>query len=143
MGCYNSCVVNAPADRVWSALRNFHDLSWASGVVQKVERIGEAGGDQIGARRVLNGVFHETLLALNDADRELKYSIDDGPGPVSKDSVSGYRGRVRVMPVTDLNGAFVEWSSSWEDSSGGVREFCDPIYKAFLDALKTHFAAGR
>lgn len=143
MGCYNSCVVNAPVDRVWSALRNFHDLSWARGVVQKVERIGEAGGDQIGARRVLNGVFHETLLALNDADRELKYSIDDGPGPVSKDSVSGYRGRARVMPVTDLNGAFVEWSSSWEDSSGGVREFCDPIYKALLDALKTHFAAGR
>jgi len=39
MGCYNSCLVNAPVDRVWSALRNFHDLSWAGGVVQSVERI--------------------------------------------------------------------------------------------------------
>lgn len=143
MGCYNSCLVNAPVERVWSALRNFHDMSWATGVVQSLERVGDAGGDQIGARRVLNGVFHETLLALSDVDRELTYSIDDGPGPVSKDSVSGYRGRVRVMPVTDVNGAFVEWSSSWSDSRGGVKEFCDPIYNALLGALKTHFSGNR
>lgn len=141
MGCYNSCVVNAPADRVWSALRNFHDVSWATGVVQNVDRVGAVAGDQIGARRVLNGVFHETLLALNDSDRELKYSIDDGPDAVSKANVSGYVGRVRVMPVTDTNGTFVEWSSSWQDSKGGVREFCDPIYKALLAALQKHFEA--
>ena len=143
MGCYNSYVVNAPADRVWSALRNFHDLSWASGVVQSVDRVGAVAGDQIGARRVLNGAFHETLLALNDSDRELKYRIDDGPDAVSKANVSGYIGQVRVMPVTDANGTFVEWSSSWQDSKGGVKEFCDPIYKALLDALKKHFDASR
>ena len=141
MGCYNSCVVQGSVEKVWSALRNFHDLSWAPAVVEKLERVGEASADQIGARRILNGVFHETLLSLNDVDRELKYSIDDGPGPVAKDQVANYVGIVRVFPVTDGNAAFVKWSSSWQDSKGGVKEFCDPIYKALLDSLKTHFAA--
>jgi len=143
MGCYNSCVVNAPVATVWSSLRDFHNLSWAPDVVQTVERVGDAAGTQVGARRVLNGAFHETLLALNDAERELSYSIDDGPDAVSKANVTGYIGKVRVLPVTDRNAAFVEWSSSWQDSKGGVKEFCDPIYKALLDALKKHFDAAQ
>lgn len=143
MGCYNSCVVNAPVERVWATVRNFHDLSWARGVVQSVDRVGATAGDQIGARRVINGVFHETLLALNDSDRELKYSIDDGPDAVSKANVTGYVGEVRVIPVTAGDATFVAWSSSWQDSKGGVKEFCDPIYKALLDALKKHLETVR
>ena len=140
MGCYNSCVVQAQAETVWAALRKFHDMSWAPDVIQAVEAVGAAKGDQIGARRVLNGVFHETLLGLNDADRVLTYSIDDGPDAVSKDRVTGYVGRVQVRPVTDGNATFVEWSSGWTDSKGDVQEFCDPIYRALLASLQKHFS---
>ena len=141
MGCYNSCVVSAPVDRVWTALRDFHDMSWAPQVITSLEKVGDATGDQIGAKRLLNGVFHETLRGLDDTDRVVTYSIDDGPDAVSKDNVSGYVGVVRVFSVTDGDATFVEWSSSWQDSQGGVKEFCDPIYKALLDSLKQHFAA--
>ncbi len=140
MGCYNTCVVNAPVEQVWAALRNFHDLSWAPQVITSLEPVGTAAGDQLGAKRVLNGAFHETLQALNDVDRVAKYSIDDGPDAVSKDRVSGYVGVIRVFALTDSDATFVEWSSSWQDSQGGVKEFCDPIYKALLDSLKQHFA---
>ena len=140
MGCYNSCVVSAPVATVWAALRNFHDLSWAPQVITSLEKVGDASGDQIGAKRLLNGAFHETLRGLNDTDRVVTYSIDDGPDAVSKDRVSGYVGVVRVFSVTDGDSTFVEWSSSWQDSQGGVKEFCDPIYKALLDSLKQHFA---
>ena len=140
MGCYNSCVVNAPVDRVWTALRNFHDMSWAPQVITSLEKVGDGSGDQIGAKRLLNGVFHETLCGLDDNDHVVTYSIDDGPDAVSKDNVSGYVGVVRVFSVTDGDATFVEWSSSWQDSQGGVKEFCNPIYKALLDSLKQHFA---
>ncbi len=140
MGCYNSCVVNAPVEQVWGALRNFHDMSWASGVVECVERVGHPAGDQIGARRLLNRAFLEALVALDDEKRVLKYSIDDGPDAVSKDRVAGYVGMVRAMPVTNTNATFVEWSSSWQQSNGGVKEFCDPVYKALLGSLQAHFA---
>lgn len=139
MGCYNTCVVDAPVDKVWAVLRDFHELSWASDVVTKVERVGEAKGDQVGAGRILNGAFHETLIALDDTERILRYRIDDGPGPVAKGEVTDYVGRIRAFPVTDRDATFVEWSSSWKDSNGGVKEFCDPIYKTVLDALKRRF----
>ena len=34
---------------------------------------------KLSAKRVLNGAFHETLLALDDDARVIRYSIDDGP----------------------------------------------------------------
>ncbi len=140
MGCYNSIIVDAPAERVWSTLRDFHDMSWAPGVVERCEPVGEIPPTQIGARRILNGAFHETLVGLDDRARVLRYSIDDGPDAVSKDNVQGYIGEVRVFPVTEGDASFVVWSSSWESSGGGVAEFCSPIYQALLRSLRDAFA---
>jgi len=140
MGCYNTCVVAATADEVWAILRNFHDLSWAEPVIISLEVVGQQGSSTPGAGRVLNGAFHETLKSVDDENRTLTYSIDDGPDAVSKDNVQGYVGKVQVRPVTDSDEAFVEWSSSWAESGGGVAEFCNPIYRALLDALKLHHA---
>jgi hypothetical protein len=140
MGCYNTCVVNAPVEQVWAALRNFHDMSWAPAVVTSLKPIGDAAGDQLGAKRVLNGAFHETLRGLDDVDRVITYSIDDGPELVSRDQISGHVAVVRVFAVTDSNATFVVWSSTWKDSPGGVKDFCDPIFKALLDSLKHHFS---
>ena len=140
MGCCNSTVVPAPVDKVWASLRDFHDLSSFPNVIEKVEVVGEASGTQIGAGRVLNGAFHETLLALDDNARVVRYSIDDGPEAVSKDNVAGYIGEVRLFPVTEDDSTYVLWMSSWESSGGGVAEFCDPIYKALLADLKTSFS---
>ena len=69
---------------MWQTVRNFHDLSWAVGVIESTEAVGERKGDQLGAQRVLNNAFHETLLTLNEVDHCIQYSIDDGPGPVAK-----------------------------------------------------------
>jgi hypothetical protein len=140
MSCYNSVVVPAPAEQVWAKLRDFHDMSWATGVVESCEAVGDIPGTQIGARRVLNNVFHETLHALDEVDRLVRYSIDDGPEAVARDKVTNYIGEVRVFPVTETNSSFVRWTSTWDDSRGGVAEFCNPIYMALLDALKKHFA---
>jgi len=128
--------LSAPADKVWAALRNFHDLSTFPNVIENVDIVGDTAGTQIGAQRVLNGAFHETLLALDDNARVIRYSIDDGPEALAKDSVSGYVGEVQVFPVTDDDASFVLWTSSWDDSNGGVAEFCNPIYQALLGDLK-------
>ena len=58
---YQTAVINAPVDQVWSKIKNFHDFSWATGVIEKCEAVGDKPGDQIGARRILNDAFHETL----------------------------------------------------------------------------------
>lgn len=139
--CYNSAVVNASCANVWETIRNFHNMSWAEGVVTKVEVVGALKGDQIGTQRILNGLFHETLLSLDDHKHVLTYRIDDGPGPVSKDVVKNYIGRVQVFPITESNSTFIAWESSYDSSAdGAVGELCNPIYQALLQALKKKFS---
>lgn len=141
MGCYNSVVINAPADEVWDVLKNFHDLSWSKNVVNKVEIVGSKSSDEIGAQRVLNDAFHETLRSLNNDAKKFTYSIDDGPAAVSKDNVVGYVGEVSVFSVSENNTSFVLWTSQWEsEKEEGVAELCSPIYHALLQDLKSNFS---
>ena len=139
--CYNSTTIDAPVDKVWSAVSHFHDLSWAPEVVTDVEVVGERKHDQIGAQRVLNGVFHETLLSLDNLIRTLSCSIDDSPGAVGKELLENYIGRLRVSPVTADGSTFVEWESAYDSNDdAAVGALCNPIYQALLAALRAHFA---
>ncbi len=140
MGCYNSIVIESPADEVWSVLKSFHDLSWSKNVVSNVEVIGDKSADEVGAKRILNEAFHETLLSLDNSARKFTYSIDDGPAVVSKDNVEGYVGEVTVFSVSNNNTSFVLWTSDWaSEKEAGVADFCNPIYHALLQDLKEHF----
>ena len=136
---YQTAIINAPADKVWKKIRGFHDLSWAPNVVTSCEQAGEKQGDQIGAKRILNGLFHETLVAFSELERSFTYSIDDGPSPVSKDDVQNYYVSVRLFPVTENDTCFIEWSSSWESKGNDAEEFCHNIYLALLEDLKKTF----
>lgn len=51
---YQSIVIDRPVDEVWATVRDFHDLSWAPGVVESLEVVGDKVGDQVGAKRLLN-----------------------------------------------------------------------------------------
>ena len=138
MSCYQSCIVNATADDVWATLRDFHDLEWAKEVLPTIEKVGSQGPHEVGAGRLLNGTFKETLLALDDEGKTLRYSIDNAPGTPVDDAID-YVGTVRVHPVTSDGTSFVEWSSTWTNSEGGVADFCNPIYQALLGALQSRF----
>ncbi len=139
--CYNSITIPARAADVWAALRNFHDMSWAEGVITSCVAVGKTPPDQVGAQRILNDAFHEQLRSIDDAARRLTYTIDDGPGPVSKKAVSNYLGEVRVAPITENDTSFVEWQSSYRSiDDSAVGEFCNPIYVALLAALKKNFS---
>ena len=109
-------VVNAPVDKVWATMRNFHDMSWAPGVITSCVAVGDTAGDAVGAQRVLNEAFHETLRSIDDTALRLTYTIDDGPGPVSKQAVKNYVGDLRVAPITENGTSFVEWQSSYESA---------------------------
>lgn len=141
MGCFNSIVINAPADKVWEALKSFHNLSWSKNVITKLDIIGDKKDGEVGAKRILNDAFHETLLSVNESAKKFTYSIDDGPGPVSKENVDGYIGTVEVREVSADNTSYVSWKSEWANAKeGGVADFCNPIYHALLQDLKGHFS---
>lgn len=133
--CYNSIEIASPINTVWATIKGFHDASWAPGVVTSLEKIGGKAGDEPGAKRVLNGVFHETLTVFDPEKHTFSYSIDDGPGPVASDAVSNYTGVVKLSEIE--NGCLVEWSSTFSSANEDeVADFCNPIYQALLHALK-------
>ncbi len=134
-----SIVVNAPIADVWSRFIDFHDLSWASNVITSVEKVGSIDGGTPGAKRILNNAFHETLIEIDNDEYSLKYSIDDGPSPVSKDEVDNYVGAVKLSPGEEGSGTLVEWTSSWESKVDDAVEFCHGIYVALLGDLAKSF----
>lgn len=134
-----SIVVDAPVADVWNRFVDFHDLSWAPNVIANVEKVGDIDGGTPGAKRILNDVFHETLTEINNDEHVLKYSIDDGPSPVSKSEVDNYVGIVSVGPAAEGSGTLVEWTSSWESKSDDAVEFCHGIYVALLGELAKSF----
>ncbi len=139
MGTYNSIIVNASADQVWSALRNFNDMFWAEGVIESVENLNGKNGTEVGAVRLVNGAITETLQSFDDDSMAFSYSIDDGPDVLSADQVWGYIGKARVAPITATGQCFVEWSSDWERAKGDVKGFCDPLYAGLLGLLAKKF----
>lgn len=136
---YQSITVNAPVAEVWAVVRNFHDLSWAGGIIETCKAVGDVPGTSVGARRLLNGVFHETLRAIDERERTLSYTIDDGPSPVSKNEVKDYVGTLTVYPITEEKRTFIEWKSKWQGNDEKAAAFCGPIYVDLLGALKRHF----
>ena len=125
-----SVVIDASISDVWKKFTNFHDLSWAPNVITD---------GSVGAKRVLNGVFHETLVELDNDAHILRYSIDDGPPPVSKEEVSNYIGCVQLSADQEGGGILVEWTSSWDSNADDAVEFCQGIYVALLGELANSF----
>ena len=132
--------VNAPISDVWAKLNDFHNFSWAPNVITSVDKIGDIDGGQVGAKRILNNAFHETLVDIDNNNYSLKYSIDDGPSPVSKKDVSNYFGIIKLSTSGDNVQTHVSWSSSWESKSEDAVDFCHGIYVALLDELAASFA---
>src|SRR5688500_12777355 len=120
---YNSIIVPAPIEQVWSRICDFHDFSWAPSMITSCEKVGEGNGCSVGARRLLNGIFLDTLIAYSVIDRRIMYSLDDGPSPVSSSEIQDYVGNLHLLPVTADNTTFVEWSGMWESANTDAVEY--------------------
>ncbi|MFF5262257.1 SRPBCC family protein [Actinomadura viridis] len=139
---YASAVLDAPADDVWSYLRDFGNLAeWMPGVETGVI---EDGGpsDRVGCVRRLIGpgdsVFRERLSGLDDTGRTYTYEILQCPLPVR-----GAHGRIRVSPVTATGQCFVEWSGEFSADAGDEeameKTLTKGIYTPGIEALRRRF----
>ena len=125
--------MNAPAEKVWAVIRRFDAVvDWLPFV--KSSPI-EDGGDptRVGCIRVLTQtdgeVFREVLVALSDAERSYSYTFVSSPVPVRNHQTT-----LRVLPITDGDRSYVEWSSRFD---------IDPEYEAQLvDLMNQNFLAG-
>ncbi|MBI5614645.1 MAG: SRPBCC family protein [Gammaproteobacteria bacterium] len=136
---YNSIVVNAPVEIVWKRIADFHDFSWAPSVITTCEKVGIKDGTAVGAQRLLNGAFLDTLIAYSALEHRIMYSIDDAPSPISPSEISGYVGNLHLLPVTSGNRTFAEWTGTWESTGTEAVSFMNDIYRALLRDLGQQF----
>lgn len=141
---YASTVVNAPADTVWSYLRDYSNLDEWLPAIDSCEIQGGARRDEVGAIRRLtaqNGeaVFEERLVAFDDQGRSYSYQFVESPLPVRD-----YRSTIRVAPVTDSGQAFVEWWGEFtadDQDAGPMTEFfAKDVYGAGLTSLRDRYS---
>jgi hypothetical protein len=128
-----SSVVQAPAEQVWAMIRRFDAAAdWLPFV--KSSPI-EDGGDpaRVGCVRVVTQtdgeVFREVLVSLSEGERSYSYTFVGSPVPV-RDHLT----TLRVLPITDGDQSYVEWSSRFE---------IDPEHEAQLvELMNRNFLAG-
>jgi Polyketide cyclase / dehydrase and lipid transport len=142
MRAYASTVLNASADEVWAAIRDFGALSgWHPGVTESRIEEGHAP-DRVGCIRHLTlgdgAVIRERLLHLSDVERSYSYNFETTPF-----AVQNYHATIRVTPVTDGGRSFVEWWTTFdcppERTEEWVKTFAGAVFKSGLDALKKRF----
>jgi hypothetical protein len=136
---YTSTVIGAPAEQVWGRVRDFNGLpDWTPFVAHsRIE--GGLASDRIGCVRNFQlrdgGTIREQLLALSDFDYTCTYSIIESPM-----GVENYVATLRLLPVTDGNRTFAEWSAEFDCAAGREAELADHIghgvFQAAFDSLK-------
>jgi len=140
---YVSSVVDAPAERVWREIRDFNALpKWVPGVSEsRIE--GNLPADQVGCVRAFTlkdgGKLREKLLALSDFEYAISYSILESPM-----AVSNYIATLRLIPVTDNDRSFLEWTAEFDCDASRAEALVDSIgrgvFQAAFDELKRRFA---
>jgi len=138
-----SSVIDAPIDDVWARVRDFNALpDWHPAIAESRIEEGQPS-DRVGCVRDFTfkagGRIRERLLALDDVDHSVTYSILESPMPVE-----GYVARLRLLPVTDGRRTYAEWTADFgcapEQAAGLVESIGQGVFQAGLDALKTALA---
>ena len=137
-----SSVINAPAVKVWNQIRNFNGLpEWHPAVVESFIE-GDNPADQISCirnfRLVDGGLIRERLLALSDYDFSCIYSILESPL-----GVHNYVANLKLIPITDGERTFAEWSAEFECSSDQemdlIKKIGKDVFQAGFNGLKKRF----
>jgi Polyketide cyclase / dehydrase and lipid transport len=109
---YYSIALDSSVEEVWAVIRPFDHYAWA-GVESETIIEADKAPDQVAAiRRVTVGdkVIRQILLAHSDIDCSYTYALCDPP-PFP---VRNYIATIRVAPIVETNGAFVEWWATFD-----------------------------
>lgn len=139
---YISSMIPAPAASVWQVIRNFNGLpDWTPFVAESHIEEG-LKPDQIGCVRNFTlkdgGLIRERLLTLSDRDMSCTYSILESPM-----GVENYVATLSLMPVTDGDTTFAQWTAEFgaaPDRESELETFIGTqVFQGAFNALKERF----
>ncbi|WOJ89249.1 SRPBCC family protein [Methylocapsa polymorpha] len=144
--------INAPPEKVWAAISDFHDLSWLPGVAKTQG----AGGNEpdVAKRQIVldsGATIDESLYKYDAAEKSYSYRIDNVDVKVLP--VNNYSSTIIVLPAEGGNSA-VEWRGAFyrgypnndpppELNDEAALKAVTTIYRAGLENLKKKVEAGK
>ncbi|MFT4539184.1 MAG: hypothetical protein ACI841_002355 [Planctomycetota bacterium] len=141
---FTSSVLNAPIAQVWARIRDFNALpTWNPNVSESEIEDGRPG-DAVGCVRnfVLQdgGRLRERLLAFSDLEHACTYSILDSPMPLSN-----YVASLRLLPISDGERTYAEWSAEFDCNEGDqeslVASIGNDVFLASFQNLERQMSA--
>ena len=137
---YASTVIDAPAHKVWSVIRDFNALPQWHPLIAESRIEGNQAPDKVGCIRSFKtrdgGAIREQLLTLSDYEFECEYSILESPM-----GVENYVARLKLTPVTDGDRTFAEWSAEFDCPPDREKALAEQIghgvFQTALAHLKT------
>lgn len=148
---YYSSVLDDPASKVWSLIRDFNNYpSYIDGVTESVIE-DHKRGDEVGAvRRFRYGGqwIRQRLAAHSDSDRSFTYAgMDPFPFPAKGEAVSpspiDYEGTLRLTPIIDGDRTFVEWFVDFDALPEEARQWTEllsDLIAQWVDSLRRALA---
>ena len=136
---YYSTIFRKPAAEVWKIVRDFNNYPvWVDGAGESRIEDGKTG-DAVGAvRSVHYGGRHirQRLLALSDVERSQTYEFC---GAASL-PIAGFQATLRITPVVDGDGAFIEWRADFDCEEARRDELSATLrgwFAKWLESLRT------
>ena len=142
--------INAPPEKVWAIVKNFHDMSWHPAV----EKTEGDGGNAIGAKRVLvlkgGGKVYEQLSDYSSDGMSNSYRITEVDVKVLP--VTKYSSSIRVV-ASETGTSVLEWKGGFfrgypnnnpppELNDQAAVETMSGVYLAGLEAVKKKIESG-
>ena len=137
---YVSSVIDRPADAVWARIRDFNGMPDWHPLIADSRIEAQQPSDRVGCIRNFHttdgGLIRERLLTLSDYDYSFVYEIVESPM-----GVTDYVASLKLVPVTDGNRCFAEWTAEFDCAPGREAELAQRIgqgvFQTGFDALKT------
>lgn len=142
---YASGIIDAKVEAVWARLRDFGALSsWLPAVTRSAIEHGRDPAS-IGCVRTLDlaggGHCSERLLTLDDSRYTVTYAFVQPAFPI-RDYVS----TIELIPVTDGDRTFMQWSGSFEEAPEDAGKYekliSSDVYAAGIAALRGKVGAA-
>jgi Polyketide cyclase / dehydrase and lipid transport len=143
---FTSSVVPAPIEAVWARVRDFNALPAWNPAVERSRIEGGLASDVVGCVRSFDlkdgGNLREQLLALDDRAHSCTYSILESPMPLQ-----GYVARLRLLPITNGDRTYVEWTAEFdcaaEEEADLVQKIGQDVFQGSFDVLEREFGTAR
>lgn len=141
---YASRIIEAPVETVWRGSRDFNGLgAWVSAVSQSAIEDG-LDADVVGCVRSFHiGRQHvrERLLMLDDTRYRFAYNFETPAFPVAN-----YHAEFELIPVTDGERTFAQWSASFDEAAADAGKYAEiisrDVFAAGLQGLAALVSGG-